>query len=319
MLELYCINPEPTVVNIPPDVQELIKLVLPPPSSSIEVDAKFKRMARRQLELVRFSKSKFDRIVGPELFPDEFGGPDDALLDKIIGEDEQWGDCIPKPPNRKAGDFEKATQEHGSLPKPRPDLAYGYFEKSFSVDNYWEVRTIRNILPMRRPLWWPWLIIQTEGSTPTGQTHRRAIRNAPAAIATFHDSIRRLIEKDPSAGFSAVFSLCVNTCTFYLRVHWRHTDEQGAISWQHCEVMKGTMTDAQALSQLRRGLDKIMEWALGDRLKALKAVLQEWKQQLFSRVQPNVNVSPRSTSKDTDNVEGGSSELDRPAKKQRKS
>lgn len=164
-----------------------------------------------------------------KLFEDDAEGEDMVF----VGKDDQWQDCIPKPPLADDTELGVALQDLGYPPRPKPDYAHGYPDLAFSHQQKRARDTLdRKCLLIRREPWFPWLVLEMKGQQALVAARQQAARDAAAAIHAFHLTLSDLSPGGPQPEDTAVFSLCNDATTFELRVHWRHVDGDNEVSWQ---------------------------------------------------------------------------------------
>lgn len=92
---------------------------------------------------------------------------------------------------------------------------------------------------------------------------------------------------EPSPADTSVFSLQVYDKYCDYRVHWRRVDDSGLVSYEGDILCSAFFSDERAVFNVRSVILKVLDWARGTRLQAIRKKLQD-----LGSV-PSVPTSPR--------------------------
>lgn len=218
-----------------------------------------------------------DRLVYPvKLNYQDPGDEGEAFLWRGI--DHPWGDSVPKPqggPAQEEQDLQDTMNIIGAPSKPKPDAEYGYPDRVMDVSRItllkaWYPATLVD----ESAPWFPYLAVEWKGKDQTIQDARsQARRDCPTAIAALYNLFVAAGLKQPSAKSTCMFSLCVDSNIAEHRIHWRHVDAAGRVSYYAEKISIALLADESSVFRLRGTLLNALPWVRGARLEAIQEAL----------------------------------------------
>ncbi|KAL8955296.1 MAG: hypothetical protein Q9193_006800 [Seirophora villosa] len=222
-----------------------------------------------------------DRLVYPvKLNYQDPGDEGEAFVWRGI--DHPWGDSVPKPqggPAQEEHDLQDAMNIIGAPSKPKPDAEYGYPDRVMDISRItllkaWYPAT----LVYESAPWFPYLAVEWKGKDKTIQDARsQARRDCPTAIAALYNLFVAAGWKQPSAQSTCMFSLCVDSNIAEQRIHWRHVDAAGRVSYHAEKISIALLADESSVFRLRGTLLNALPWVRGARLEAIQEVMSAIK------------------------------------------
>ncbi|KAK4998614.1 hypothetical protein LTR66_002182 [Elasticomyces elasticus] len=185
--------------------------------------------------------------------------------------------CIPKPNTSEDKTLEAALKKFGCPPRPKPDVVYGYAEDTFSAP---QMNVIRSLSPAASVTdsapYMPFYIHEWKAEKTGGNLYQaklQAARDGAAAVNAMRVFLLENGVPDPGADATAVFSACVTSELLRLSVHWRRVDDRGQITWEMDHLYMARLEEVQDVFAARSVILRIMTWAVGERLKAIRSAL----------------------------------------------
>ncbi|KAL8894961.1 MAG: hypothetical protein Q9207_008352 [Kuettlingeria erythrocarpa] len=196
------------------------------------------------------------------------------------GRSDQWYDRVPRPVEASEESnvaLHAAMKAQGLPPKPKPDLSYGYRDDAFDRD----LTNKRKALPEQQRLfsakpWFPYLVGEWKSAEQSPRkAEQQALRDAAAAIDTLYQLFKLAYPgQEPSPATTCVFSLCVHYQGFDYRVHWRHIDDDGIVTYEGDRVTDARYHKPLEVFEARGAILKTLDWVRGARLTAIKNALK---------------------------------------------
>ncbi|KAL9045047.1 MAG: hypothetical protein Q9206_007340 [Seirophora lacunosa] len=218
-----------------------------------------------------------DRLVYPvKLNYQDPGDEGEAFVWRGI--DHPWGESVPKPqggPAKEEKDLQDAMNIIGAPSKPKPDAEYGYPDRVMDMSRItllkaWYPAT----LVYESAPWFPYLAVEWKGKDKTIQDARsQARRDCPTAIAALYNLFVAAGWKQPSAKSTCMFSLCVDSNIAEHRIHWRHVDAAGRVSYHAEKISIALLADESSVFRLRGTLLNALLWVRGARLEAIQEAM----------------------------------------------
>lgn len=104
---------------------------------------------------------------------------------------------------------------------------------------------------------------------------QQVARDGAAAVSAMH---RFLTTKRPKMEVlpeeSCAFSLCVDSLTAFLRVHWRHTRDDGEVTWQAIVVDEAPLHGEAQVFRLRSCIMNALDWSRQELLAVIHKALE---------------------------------------------
>ncbi|KAL8935873.1 MAG: hypothetical protein Q9211_004469 [Gyalolechia sp. 1 TL-2023] len=263
---------------MPADLQQLVDTILLPRDEDITPNSKFVQGCRaviRTMDEDTALHTLADRITyKARMFNGDLDG--EPLIWRARS--NQWTDKVPKPVAEEGSyALQNAMEAHGCPPKPKPDMSFGYNDDAFD----YPLLLARKALPTecvvyaKKP-WFPYMVKEWKSSLESpAKAQQQARRDAAAAVDTTYRFFKHVYpDQEPSAALTCVFSLCVNQQGFEYRVHWRHVEGNGRVSWEGDPVACAYYSDAQQVFRARSAILNTLDWVRGARLTAIRGALK---------------------------------------------
>ncbi|KAL8823363.1 MAG: hypothetical protein Q9170_008367 [Blastenia crenularia] len=207
-----------------------------------------------------------------------------ALYDGDEGEslvartfDCQWPDQVPKPVGgANEAELQDAMESLGCPPRPKPDVTYGYADETLDGD---QLKLLcgwyRSVLAIERAPWFLYLVGEWKGKGRTmAEARLQARRDCASASNCLYNFCKAGGIEEPTANMTCVFSLCVDSTQAEYRLHWRHVDSDGRISYEAERVSGALLYDEESVFRLRGCILKTLDWVRGDRLTTVRNTLK---------------------------------------------
>ncbi|KAL8713089.1 MAG: hypothetical protein Q9225_006835 [Loekoesia sp. 1 TL-2023] len=262
--------------EFPPEVQTLAKTVkerrdtdVTPKSKYI---AKVNTVTRKMLEDMAVHELADKILYRCRLFDGDGGEPGIWR-----GRSDQWWDRVPLLGTGDEEELQRVMEAVGCPKKPKPDLSYGYSDTTIGKELLFRLSSLpKEVLVCDRAPWFPYLVAEWKSAEPMKKAEQQARRDAAAAIDTLY-KLFKLADPatEPSPALTCVFSLCVDANMMRHRLHWRHVESNGSVSY-HAEYIKSALLEDEDQVFIARGtLLKALEWARGSRLTAILEALKK--------------------------------------------
>ncbi|KAL8714480.1 MAG: hypothetical protein Q9225_006572 [Loekoesia sp. 1 TL-2023] len=205
------------------------------------------------------------------------GDGGEAMILEMV--DQQWLDRIPRPPDAEH-DFalRNALKNLGPLPKPKPDLYYGYNDDAFpELDLLHAVKALpAELLTHLDKPWFPYMTVQWKsGQGTVRKGEEQARRDTSAAIDCMYRFFKyRDKSSEPSPADTCIFSLIVHEKYFEYRVHWRRVSDDGKVSYEGDIIAQAFFNQERQIFDARTAILETLSWARGNRLTAIRNKLR---------------------------------------------
>ncbi|KAL8915012.1 MAG: hypothetical protein Q9171_000452 [Xanthocarpia ochracea] len=210
-------------------------------------------------------------IYRPKYYLGDINGED--LI--ACGRKGEWHDRVPVPRGRTRYMLEDAMEESHCPRNPQPDLSFGYSGDVFTWKQSIRLRLLDKVHILDREPWFPYLVVEWKGPYQAiAKAEFQAGRDTTAAIDTLYKLFRYVDPTtEPSPHLTCVFCLCVNYNLAYHWLHWRHTSEDGTVSYRAEDVQRAFLNDREGVQKIRGTLVNALEWVRGERLAAIRDAL----------------------------------------------
>ncbi|KAL8956177.1 MAG: hypothetical protein Q9193_006225 [Seirophora villosa] len=263
---------------LPADLQKLIDAVLVPRDEDITPNSKFVQGCRtviRTMDEDTALHTLADRITyKARMFQADLEG--EPLIWRARS--NQWNDTVPKPVAEEGSyALENAMEAHGCPPKPKPDMSFGYNDDAFDHTLLLARKALpKDFVVYAKKPWFPYMVKEWKSSLESpAKAQQQARRDAAAAVDTTYRFFKHVYpDTEPSAALTCVFSICVNQQGFEYRVHWRHVEENGRVSWEGDPVACAYYNDAKQVFHARSAILNTLVWVRGARLTAIRDALK---------------------------------------------
>ncbi|KAL8941732.1 MAG: hypothetical protein Q9216_002060 [Gyalolechia sp. 2 TL-2023] len=268
---------------LPEKLQNLVDTIKQPRLGGITPNSKHVAAANNHTSKLNELDSMIaliDRLTyRGQLYPGDDGG--EHSVQRTF--DCQWLDRVPRPAGGTEEDekiLQAAMQAIGCPSKPKPDVTFGYTEEMFDVDHLKRLCAwYPDVLVLDRAPWFPYSVAEWKGKDKTLTEARvQARRDGSAANGTLYDFYQRSGNSEPSVDQTCVFSLCIDSTVAEYRVHWRHVDGEGKVSYEAERVASALLHDGDMVFRLRGCILNTLDWARGDRLTSIRKALTLMKQ-----------------------------------------
>ncbi|KAI4148760.1 MAG: hypothetical protein LQ340_004958 [Diploschistes diacapsis] len=227
--------------------------------------------------------------MGPALIPGFNGLPNDKLE---RSSNQLWANAVPVPLNTGY----LIAPPRLPLPKPKPDLAFGYSEGAFNPNQ----RPIFNLLvqdPLGssfacpdRDLRFPFLAVEFKSQAKDG-SHYTAFNQAAGAGAIAMNGALELLSRGKSADdvdFDSdepqFFSVTIDQNVGCVNVHWIGSKAESGQHTFHLENLSmHILKDAEGIRAIRRAIKNIFDHASDKRLKVLADALDEYAKKMVAQ------------------------------------
>ncbi|KAL9597539.1 MAG: hypothetical protein Q9219_005086 [cf. Caloplaca sp. 3 TL-2023] len=192
--------------------------------------------------------------------------------------DEQWLDRIPKPPDAKTNYALKfAIENAGNIPKPKPDLYFGYNDDAFpEVDILNIVKSLpEELLTHYGSPYFPYQTVQWKsGQGTVRKGEEQARRDTSAAIDCMYRFFKYNDDSyEPTPAETAIFSVIVHEKYVEFRLHWRRVAQDGKVSYEGDVIAEALFSREREIFNVRTAILGVLTWARGSRLAAIKKKL----------------------------------------------
>lgn len=264
--------------TMPADLQALVDTILVPRDEDITPKSKFIQGCKEVVRSMNEDNALHtlaDKVTyTAKMFDGDMDG--EPLIWK--GRSDPWRDAVPKPVSEEGSyALENAMEAHGCPPKPKPDMSFGYNDNAFD----YPLLLARKSLPKEcvvytsKP-WFPYMVKEWKSSLESpAKAQQQARRDAAAAVDTIYRFFKHVYpDQEPSAALTCTFSICVNQQAFEYRVHWRHVEADGRVSWEGDPVAFAFYYDEKQVFKARSAILKTLDWVRGPRLTAIRNALK---------------------------------------------
>ena len=225
--------------------------------------------------------------MGPALIPGFNGLPNDKLE---RSSNQLWTNAVPVPLNT---DYLIAPPRL-PLPKPKPDLAFGYSEEAFTPNQ----RPIFNLLvqdPLGssfacpdRDLRFPFLAVEFKSQAKDG-SHYTAFNQAAGAGAIAMNGTLELLSRSNNldeVDFDEpqFFSVTIDQNVGCINVHWIGSNPESGQHTFHLENLSmHILKDGEGVRAIRRAIKNIFDYASDKRLALLADALDEYAKKIIAQ------------------------------------
>ena len=227
--------------------------------------------------------------MGPTLIPGFNGRPNDKLERSF---DQLWTQVVPVPLNTNYF----IAPPRLPLPRPKPDLAFGYSEGAFTLNQ----RPIFNLLvqdPLGssfacpdRDLRFPFLAVEFKSQAKDG-SHYTAFNQAAGAGAIAMNGTSELLSRsknrdDVDLDFDEpqFFSATIDQNMGCVNVHWIGSRAESGQHTFHLENFSmHILNDVEGVRAIRRAVKNIFDYASDKRLTLLADALDEYAKKIVAQ------------------------------------
>ncbi|KAI9760931.1 MAG: hypothetical protein M1840_002173 [Geoglossum simile] len=264
----------------PIDIKELAERMkdIDRPSPGLSETDKIRITIRSASMKDRHEANAIDALLGL-MFPEPGWIDQDTFPHLDRNRDREFlKDCVPIPNGSQNPNLQAALEVVGALKTPKPDLAFGYRASAFSPTQTLTNTTYDRISRLSPGILHPFIVLEWK-STATGGTQFDAQNQAARTAAAIIYSQRTLhgvanTSDTGSAVNSACFSCTIDSATVYLWIHWCQDTGEPPATCYHMELLfQLFLSDREAVWRLRRMINNIFEWGMGERLRWVMGVL----------------------------------------------
>lgn len=170
------------------------------------------------------------------------------------------------------------------LPTPKPDFTYGYSESAFTREesnllSLLRTTTEKICLVTDHMPFLPFWVIEWKAKNTNGNiavAENQASRAGAAIVFGMFNLLQALGQPEPGRAQTAAFSLCVDSYTAHLRVHWRSVDQSGEVLYQSDVIQDAMINRKMDVFEIRTTILNILKWAQGERLKSIKDAMRSY-------------------------------------------
>jgi hypothetical protein len=254
--------------------------------ASPEIDDATAREIRKKARKYRNDgEDAITKKLAPYLIPDmvEVSNP---MLD--TSSNQQWSNLVPLP-------LDPSTLiKPLPLPKPKPDLLFGYSKEAFSnhqlatIDLLIDDQYGRSFAVPDQKLRFPFLDIEFKSQAKNG-THYMATNQAAGAGAVALNGNLELFRRnfgEQAFNFDEphFFSVTMDHQLACVNVHWIGTAAESGVKSFHVEgISSHLLNDANGVRALRRAIKNILDYGADVRLRSLCNALDEYRRQVVSK------------------------------------
>jgi hypothetical protein len=266
----------------PTDIRKLAERIkdIERPSPCLSEADKIRITTRAAITKDRHEANAIDALLNL-VFPEPGWIDEDAFPHLDRNRDREFlKDCVPIPNASQNAILQAALDAVGAPKTPKPDIAFGYRTSAFS-NAQTHVNTVHDRISHISPgILHPFVIFEWK-SNATGGTQfdaqNQAARSASALVhsqRTLHASSHSGYSGDPAE--TACFSCTIDSATVYLWIHWCEDKGEPLTAHYYMELLfQLFLSDREAVWKLRRMINNIFEWGMGERLKRVKTTL-DW-------------------------------------------
>ena len=191
------------------------------------------------------------------------------------------------------------------LPRPKPDLAFGYSETAFNHKQLMAIDLLvdqfgRSYAVPDKKLRFPFLDIEFKSQAKNG-THFVAtnqIANASSIAMNGSLELTRRIsgEGDLDLNEPQFFSLSMDHASACVNVHWLSTSaDDGQFSFHVEGLSKHFLDDVDGLRAVRRAVKNILDYGADERLRTLCEALDAYRQQIIAERETAISEGHRAS------------------------
>lgn len=241
-----------------------------------------RRLAIQLREKENGEESKIENILKASILV-----PPTSAVGLQINEKSHFNvQLLPKGARRHVEGF--LSQEFATISQPKPDLAYGYQECVFDVqetDMFYTVMTteeghpvnLRTISQPAPEIFWPFLIVEAKAQAKGTNCYQASNQCAGGgssclnSIATLNELARQATGKESPCADSVAYSLAIDSEMAILYIHWR----EFPTSYFLQRIDTYLVRKSSDLVRLSTHLRNIVDWGLGTRLEQVRASLND--------------------------------------------
>ena len=259
----------------PPSIQALLDKIKEPCAVDKDPNSEFVEKAWRRTQDMMTDTAIHaiaDHLIyRPKYYAEDINGED--LI--TCGRRDEWYDRVPVPRGCTKYVLEDAMEESHCPRNPQPDLSFGYTGDAFTWEQLLRLRLLDEVHVLDWEPWFPYLVVEWKGPYQAmAKAKFQAGRDAAAAIETLYILFRYANPTTwPSPPLTCVFSLCVYSDHVYHWLRWRHTSEDGTVSYRAECVGKAFLDDKKEVRKIRSTLINALEWVRGERLATIREAL----------------------------------------------
>jgi hypothetical protein len=228
----------------------------------------------------RHEANAIDALLGL-MFPEPDWISEDSFPNLDRNRDREFlKDCLPVPDASQDTSLQAALDAVGAPKTPKPDLAFGYRPSAFS-ETQTHINTSHDRISQISPgILHPFIVLEWK-SNATGGTQFDAQNQAARSAAALVHAQSMLYAAAQNGGLgnpadTACFSCTIDSATAYLWIHWRQEKGDPPSPHYHMELLYQLfLNDREAVWKLRRMIDNVFEWGMGERLDRVKATLDQ--------------------------------------------
>lgn len=186
---------------------------------------------------------------------------------------------------------QQARRDAGPLSTPRPDVTYGYAQRSAFCDGAFtkaeeealSIKPLCDIVNLCGSLRFPFLTVQWKSLLYGGNQEQARIQGSKDGVAAVHSLYRFLREtgtETPQPSDTAHLSLTVDSDIVYIYLHWRNEGDglDNPQSWEMDEIFAAMLGQESQMVEFRRKIHNVLDFALGRRLRMLKKAIARFAQ-----------------------------------------
>ena len=174
------------------------------------------------------------------------------------------------------------------MPRPKPDLAFGYSQAAFDTNQRTAIGLLVNELKQSyampvRSLRFPFLQIEFRalamGGSPFGAKNQAASAGAIAMNGLLELNRRNSAEPGFDSDNPQFFSLTMNNIYASVNVHWlSHSAENGSIRYNMGTLSDHLLTESGGLKAVYQIVKNILDYAVNERLAKIREALDTYMQ-----------------------------------------
>ena len=242
--------------------------------------------AQKLRDTARKLETEGEEIIEQELVSHlipAMNGISDRRLDRNAN--QVWCDAVPIP-------LDPAVLPNLlSLPRPKPDLVFGYSETAFDYNKLMTIELLidqfgRSYAMPDKKLRFPFLNIEFKSQAKNG-THfiatNQIANTSSIAMNGSLELIRRVSEEENlDINEPQFFSLSMDHASACVNVHWLSISAENESFSFHTEgLSKHFLDDVDGLRAVRRAVKNILDYGVNDRLPMLCKALDTYRQKII--------------------------------------
>ncbi|KAL6244849.1 hypothetical protein RBB50_008377 [Rhinocladiella similis] len=206
-----------------------------------------------------------------------------------VRENQSWFKCVPIPPVES---IRLVVSDHPTLPKPRPDFAFGFDPDSFNLPQKIALQALVDqdlkqsySMPDTSTVF-PFLILEFKSEATNGNHHVARIQAASSGAIALN-GILHLMER--SLGLRAFgkeephhFSITIDYSSARVNLHWVEVPGDGGPNLFHVNALAHyPLMHADALLALSRAIRNILDYGVNTRLPKISAALDAYQKKIL--------------------------------------